>query len=258
MDSESQLSTRGVSLARALAKRIEGVTDLGQRTALVREFCTLQEPTVVTEGLQALLANTLRGHSREAWTALAIALCRREIPYERLGEIYRVTVEEGYDALRLVFIAGDGALRRAKEGEFQRDDLLDGMTLGERKSKARTHDKELLVRLLFDADPLVVRVLLRNPRLTHGDVLKLASKRPNRPAVLIEIADVPRWIIRAQIRRAMVLNPYSPARLSVALMPLMTVQELSALRVDGSVHTLIRETAQQLLDLRGWKPPTLH
>jgi hypothetical protein len=132
------------------------------------------------------------------------------------------------------------------------------MSLGERKAKARTQQKNILDRLLFDPDPQVLKILLRNPRLTHLDVVKLASKRPNRPEILVEIADVPRWIIRAQIRRAMVLNPYAPARLAVVLMPLMTLQELQGLRVDASVNAIIRETADSLLYLRGWTPPTLH
>ena len=132
------------------------------------------------------------------------------------------------------------------------------MTLGERKAKARTQDKEMLGRLLFDPDPAVVHILLRNPRLTEGDVLKLASKRPNRPGVLIEIADVGRWVIRSSIRRAIVLNPYAPSRLAVTLMPLMTIQELTELRVDGSVQRLIRESAAALLELRGWESPTIH
>lgn len=258
MDSESEISPRGLSLARSLARRIECVTDLGQRTALMREFCLSHEPVVVAECLQALLTDAVRGRSRDAWMALVMALCRREIAYGKVGEIYRSTVEEGYGALRLIFIAGERAMRKAGEGDFARDDLLDGMTLGERKAKARTQNKELLARLLFDPDPAVVHILLRNPRITEADVLKLASKRPNRPHVLVEIADVGRWVIRANIRRAIVLNPYAPSRLAVTLMPLMTVQELTELRGDGSVQRLIRESASALLELRGWQAPTIH
>jgi hypothetical protein len=258
MESESEVSTRGESLAHALARRVEGVTDLVQRSVLVAEFCTEQEPEVVAEGLQALLALTLRGNARDAWMALSLALCRRQIPYERMGEIYRAAIEAGFGALRMIFIAGDGALRRAPDGEFKRDDLLDGMTLGERKAKARTQDKKLLERLLFDADSAVVHILLRNPRMTVDHVLKLASKRPNRPAVLVEIAEVPQWVIRRPIRQALVLNPYSPLRLAVTVMPLMGVGELTELRVDRSLHPVIRETAVALLALRGWSPPTAH
>jgi len=245
-------------LARSLARRIECVTDLGQRTALMKEFCLNHEAVVVAECLQVLLSEAVRGRSREAWMALVLALCRRAIPYSKIGEIYRATVEEGFGALRLVFIAGERAQRKAGEGDFARDDLLDGMTLGERKAKARTQDKVLLGRLLFDRDAAVVHILLRNPRITEADVLKLASKRPNRPDVLVEIADVARWVIRSNIRRAIVLNPYAPSRLAVTLMPLMTVQELTELRSDGSVQRLIRESAGAFLQLRGWEPPTIH
>ena len=257
-DSETPSTPRGRSLAQSLARRIECVPDLGQRAALMREFCLKHESVVVAESLQVLLSEAVRGRSRDAWMALVLALCRREVPYNRVGEIYRATVEEGYEALRLVFIAGERALRKAEAGDFARDDLLDGMTLGERKAKARTQDKQLLDRLLFDPDPAVVQILLRNPRITEADVLKLASKRPNRPDALVEIVNVERWVIRSNIRRAIVLNPYAPSRLAVTLMPLMAVQELMELRVDGSVQRLIRESASAMLALRGWEEPTVH
>ncbi len=258
MELEPEISPRGRSLARSLARRIECVTDLGQRTALMREFCVQQDPELVAECLQALLMDAVRGERRDAWMALILALCRRALPYERVGEIYRATVNQGYQALRLVFIAGERSLRKASESDFARDDLLDGMTLGERKAKARTQDKELLNRLLFDPDPAVVGILLRNPRMTEADVLKLASRRPNRPEALVEIVDVERWVIRSNIRRAIVLNPYSPSRLALMLMPLMSIQELTDLRTDASVQRVIREGAAALLELRGWEPPTLH
>ena len=74
----------------------------------------------------------------------------------------------------------------------------------------------------------------------------------------VEIVDVERWVIRSNIRRAIVLNPYSPSRLALMLMPLMSIQELTDLRTDASVQRVIREGAAALLELRGWEPPTLH
>jgi len=69
---------------------------------------------------------------------------------------------------------------------------------------------------------------------------------------------VERWVIRSNIRRAIVLNPYAPSRLAVTLMPLMAVQELMELRADASVQRLVRDSAEAMLALRGWEEPTVH
>ena len=60
------------------------------------------------------------------------------------------------------------------------------LTLGERKSLARRPDRAMLDRLLHDPHPDVIRRLLRNPRLTEDDVVRLAARRPGRPEVLVE------------------------------------------------------------------------
>ena len=53
------------------------------------------------------------------------------------------------------------------------------LTLGERKSLARTHDRSLIQRVVRDPHPDVVRILLDNPSLTEEDVVRVCAARPN-------------------------------------------------------------------------------
>lgn len=258
MTSEHDEAIYGPGLARALVRRLDSVRDVSQRCALLAQYCDAQAADVVAAGLQALLINAVRGASRDAWLAMAVALCRGDIAYERLGALYRAAVDAEYQALRLVLIGGDTATRTAREGEFARDEMLENLSLGERKAKARCHDKDMLIRLLHDPNAAVVHILLRNRKVTETDVVRLAARRPNRPSVLREIALVPRWVSTPAVQRALVLNPYSPVRIPVTLLPLFSAQELHEVRKDMMAHALVREAAQALLDLRGWQAPTLH
>src|SRR6188474_407470 len=52
------------------------------------------------------------------------------------------------------------------------------LTLGERKSLARTRDREQLLLLTRDPHPAVVAILLDNPHVTESDVVRVATARP--------------------------------------------------------------------------------
>ena len=130
---------RGVAqgLTRALERRLDSITDVVQRSYLIREFCEANDPELVALSFQAVIEATLKGRSRETWLAVAIALFQESVSYATLEEIYRCAVEAEHDAVRLVLLAGDRAQRKAEEGDFRRDDFIENLTLGERKAKAK-------------------------------------------------------------------------------------------------------------------------
>src|SRR3954470_18683334 len=78
----------------------------------------------------------------------------------------------------------------ARSFDRDREEWIDGemraRTLGERRSLARTRDRDLLARLASDQDPTVVRHVLQNPLCTEREALVAASRRPQRPDVLEE------------------------------------------------------------------------
>ena len=61
------------------------------------------------------------------------------------------------------------------------------LTLGERRTLARSADRNVLTRLLTDPDPGVISILLGNPKVLERDVLRIASGQPNLAEVLSEV-----------------------------------------------------------------------
>jgi hypothetical protein len=108
------------------------------------------------------------------------------------------------------------------------------LTLGERKSLARRPDRNVLERLLLDPHPDVIARLLKNPRLTEDDVVRLAARRPGRPDILTAIARDPKWLHRARVRLTLVLNPDTPGALAAPIVGLLVRQELRL--VAGATH----------------------
>jgi hypothetical protein len=124
------------------------------------------------------------------------------------------------------------------------------LTLGERKSLARRPDRETLQRLFADPHPDVMRRLLRNPRLTEDDVVRLAARRPGRGELLMEIAREPRWVHRPRVRMALVLNPATPLEIAARIAGLLLRPELELVAGSPGVPAAVRALCIEHLERR--------
>ena len=80
------------------------------------------------------------------------------------------------------------------------DPFLKDVTLGHRKSLAKNQKMTVLRKLLKDQDPLVIRSLLVNPRLTESEVLKIVSLQSASPRVLEEVFRNTKWAARYRVK----------------------------------------------------------
>ncbi|TMA10475.1 MAG: hypothetical protein E6J86_15330 [Deltaproteobacteria bacterium] len=142
----------------------------------------------------------------------------------------------------------------ARNFDHDREEWIDremrARTLGERRSLARTRDRDLLSRLATDQDPTVVKHVLQNPRCTEREVLAAASRRPQRPEVLEEIFLSRRWSSNRRVRRALALNPYCPPALASAALALLTAPDLREVAADLTISSDVRVHARRLLAAR--------
>ena len=124
------------------------------------------------------------------------------------------------------------------------------MTLGERKSLARGHRREMLEHVLRDPHPDVVVILLDNPHMTERDVIFLASRRPCLPATLEAIALSLRWRTRYSVKRTLVLNPNTPVHLTMRLATTLRDVDLRAVVGDSNLAASLRDQAEEILSRR--------
>ncbi|MEM6954469.1 MAG: hypothetical protein AAF645_02240, partial [Myxococcota bacterium] len=119
------------------------------------------------------------------------------------------------------------------------------LTLGERKSLARSRDRELLARVLRDPNRDVIRNLLMNPGLRTEDVVRLASRRPVPTDVLRTILADLRWALRYDVRLALVQNPYLELGLAVPLTACLRASDARAVERAASLRPEVREGARR-------------
>jgi len=202
-----------------LAQRVRALPEITMRARWAREQLE-RMPARETLGVLRSARDCAVGRCPafpEAWLAIGLALS------EPAGEALRQRLLENAraeGALELEALLGQANPvddpRAAKLPDFGRGRPP---TLGERKSLARTRDRELLSRVLRDPHPDVMHILLDNPRLTEVDVLRAASARPVASEVLREIFLSARWIIHASVQAALVLNPDCPRDVALFLVP---------------------------------------
>ena len=128
------------------------------------------------------------------------------------------------------------------------------LTLGERKSLARTNRRDQIILLVRDPHPAVVEILLSNPHVTEADIIKMAAMRPAVPHSLAKIASHPRWSVRHAVKRALVLNPATPLADAIRIATTLKAAELNELAADQSLPEQLRQHAAEVLSNVALRP----
>jgi hypothetical protein len=208
------------------------------------------------EVLAELLRRAARTDDADAQATLEClthAVASEALPYAARTTLYSAAREAGLGAVARLFLAAspptasEDELERALQPERPLRPRGRPLTLGERKSLARSARRDYLVPLLRDPHPDVVAILLDNPHLTEPDVVTVAALRPAVPASLELVAAHPRWSIRYTVKRAVVLNPYSPVHVAVRLATTLRQGDLLEIARDHNLPTELRSHAAELL-----------
>lgn len=232
-----------------LKRVLLSLPDLALRTGWLRDFLANSSEHDRATVLNALCEDNERAEPQAREAILVVALL-----FASLGECDWVDqLRAQADARhllslsRLVRRAPPPSVRPSPEPpvpDYGRREL----TLGERKSLARSPNRKAFEKLLKDPHPLVIRQLLENPRLTEDDVVRLTARRPARPEVLQAIAQSSRWLSRPRVRLSMLFNPGSPPAVTMPLLAVCTRNELSEVLHHAESSNVLRNAALELLE----------
>ncbi len=239
-----------------LLQRTEAVTEFSMRVPMAEHIITQTSPHTAAFVLDQLLRGGALGEPRAVAAILAMTsffLQQEDSPslYPRIRSIYEVAAEQERQHVRN-YLLQPPPHRSAKNPRF----LLQGprfdrkVSLGERRQLAIGGNRKMLTKLLEDCNPMVVQRLCNNPRIQEHHIMTIATKRPNLPQTLHQIALTPRWLFRYKIRDALLRNPYSNTSMALKFLPLLRGTDLRQISQAGDLHPVLPQAAQCLLDLR--------
>jgi hypothetical protein len=229
---------------------------------LMREAVLVEQLTQLSDDDAAALAGEIarRAPTGRPYDVALLALAAvlddkgpRSLGYDRRAALYEVARARGDHLLQRLLLSAQPATGAPPERPSipGRPDL----TLGERKSLARTRDRELLDRMLRDTDPAVLEIVLTNPRVTEQDVVRLAARRPTTQEAQ-RVLFRTRFASRYGVRRALVLNPHTPTDLGAQLVSLLTEPDLRVVERDMQLPEPVRAAARaQLYVTSGLRRP---
>jgi len=227
----------------ALARKLLALADSAFRQGTLLETLVDLDERSLSMYLSHLAGAIQEAGHRALWRELVLALLTPGVldAERRAGVLDRLTD----DPRRAVFefLAVDPADRRAGGGRTFTAYAYDDLPLGIRKARARQRTGESLRILCEDPDPSVIRILLENPTLVESHALKVASRRPQAPAVFVEVLASVRFGVRETVQASLVLNPWCPVQLALATLPLLGRPRLQEVGASRSLDVRVRAAA---------------
>lgn len=121
------------------------------------------------------------------------------------------------------------------------------MGVSEKIKMALTGDKEWRMLLVKDKNKLVSGSVIKNPRITEGEVLVITKCQLNNDDILREICNNKDWTKNYQIRKSLVENSKTPIQHTLRFLSGLTVKDLGLLAKSKNVSSVISTQARRLL-----------
>jgi hypothetical protein len=128
------------------------------------------------------------------------------------------------------------------------------LALGIKKTLAKVSSGEILLALIQDGYPEVVRQCLENPHLIEAHLYRVISRKTTMPATIRTIADHKNWTCRYHIKFALLRNEHTPLSRSVFFLPDIKTADLRELYRDPHLPSGIRPSLHRELLERGEDP----
>jgi len=238
-----------------LIQRVRGLADPVLRRRTLAVTLAQADPAVAAAAAADLIERgARRGGDPELAAGLACFVhAVGDLDYAARQAIYVAARARGADAVARLLLDASPAtaepamIEKALKPERPLKSNGRPLTLGERKSLARNGRRDLLMHLLRDPHPDVVRILLDNPRLTERDAIALAAARPAVPDALVAVADHKRWSARHMVRRALVLNPHTPVHVAMRIATTLGAADWREIARDMHLAEPLRVHVTELL-----------
>jgi hypothetical protein len=201
-------------------------------------------PEEVKKDRLDIISEVEAGRLDRAWSELPL-------PKEKSKEEEEAEVESEEQAAERRLLAGKPLVDETGE-EIN-------LTISQRVSKLRTNQKIMLAikggkeertLLIRESNRLIQVNVVRNGRITEGEIAYIAQMRTVNEEVLRIISLNREWMKKYPIMKAMVLNPRTPLPIAMNQMKRLIDADMKLLMKDRNVAEILRREAKRMLETK--------
>ena len=136
--------------------------------------------------------------------------------------------------------------------EFNKETLskfqaLQEMTVSEKIKMALTGDKEWRTLLIRESNKQVNTAVLKNPRISEGEVLAVAKSRSSSDELIRVILLNRDWVKNYDMKKALVVHPRTPLQKAMRYMTFLTERDIKELAKSRNVTQAVVNNARRML-----------
>ncbi len=124
------------------------------------------------------------------------------------------------------------------------------MTVAEKVKLALRGNQDARNILIRDANKLIRRCVLKNPRITDGEVAALAGNKSIDEDLLRMIGEQREWVQKYEVRKALTMNPKTPTMLAMRFVGTLLERDLRLIARSKNVRDAVASQARRLVTMR--------
>ena len=127
------------------------------------------------------------------------------------------------------------------------------MPVAEKIKMGLTGDKEWRSILIKEANKLVSAAVLKNPRITDGEVLAIAKNKSSSEELIRLITLNNEWLKNYEIKRALVMHNRTPLPKALRFMSILSEKDIKTLAKSRDVSSVLVNNARRILQAKEQK-----
>lgn len=145
------------------------------------------------------------------------------------------------------YVADSDADEMVEEEYQSKYQMAQSMGVGEKIKAALTGDKEWRGILIKDSNKLVSGAVVKNPRITEGEVLTIAKSAVQNDEIMRVICANKEWVKNPLIRKALAENSKTPLPAALRFVASLGEKDLASLAKSKNVSSVIASQARRIL-----------
>jgi hypothetical protein len=121
------------------------------------------------------------------------------------------------------------------------------MSVAEKVKCATRGNKEARSILIKDSSKIVVAAVIKSPKITEEEILKVAQNKQSSDEAIRMIALNKEWLKNYSIRLSLIHNPKTPPGIAMRLLPYISKKDLKDLAGSRNVSSLIATSAKKMV-----------